>query len=155
VLIARFYLNKCETDDNGKLIIESYALEQCHRTANPMPDVAGLDIVLGTWLTLGAGAPEEKVLSDGKQWHSLVWLDCFWFHTDPEKPIPPPRFFDAELHDYLYTRHRNGGGVTLNIGIYRDGSLAEASLEQVRRMGEWMKEGRKPAALHRERRLYG
>lgn len=97
--------------------------------------------------------PGRPLIGD-KQWHSLVWIDCFWFHKDPEKTIPAPRFFDAELHDYIYTCHRNGGGVTLNIGIYRDGSLAEHSLEQLRRMGEYMKAGKKPGPIHKARRHY-
>ncbi len=97
--------------------------------------------------------PGRPLIGD-KQWHSLVWIDCFWFHTDAGSKIAPPRFFDDELYDYLYACHRNGGAVTLNIGIYRDGSLAEQSLGQVRRMGEWMKAGKKPAPINKARRHY-
>jgi len=97
--------------------------------------------------------PGRSLIGD-KQWHSLIWIDCFWFHTDPNRQIDAPRFYDNELHDYLYTCHQNGGGVTINIGIYRDGSLAEHSLAQVKRMGELMKAGTKPKPYQKVRRLY-
>jgi hypothetical protein len=97
--------------------------------------------------------PGRPLIGD-KQWHSLIWIDCFWFHTDPNRKIDAPRFYDNELHDYLYTCHQNGGGVTINIGIYRDGSLAEDSLEQVRRMGQLMKDGTPPKPYQKVRRLY-
>ena len=97
--------------------------------------------------------PGRPLIGD-KQWHSLTWIDCFWFHTDPERGIDAPRFYDNELYDYLYTCHRNGGGVTLNVGVYRDGTMAEASLAQVRRMGELMKAGTKPQPYQKVRRLY-
>jgi alpha-L-fucosidase len=73
-------------------------------------------------------------LQDGKQWHGYVWLDCFWAHQGLPKPIIPPRFSDDELFDYVNTCHRNGGGVTLNVGIYQNGSLAEETVEQIRRI---------------------
>jgi alpha-L-fucosidase 2 len=60
VLVARFYLNRCGVDDHGKLIIKSSALEQYHKTVNPMPDVAGLHTVMGTWLARNRGTEEER-----------------------------------------------------------------------------------------------
>ncbi|MDT8391421.1 MAG: hypothetical protein RRC34_13030 [Lentisphaeria bacterium] len=97
--------------------------------------------------------PGRPLIGD-KQWHSLVWLDCFWYHSTPGAKIDAPRFFDPELHDYLHTCHINGGAVTLNIGIYQDGSLAEQSLAQVTRMGELMQAGKKPEPMNRWRRRY-
>jgi len=98
--------------------------------------------------------PGRPLIGD-KQWHSLVWIDCFWVHTTPGQTIDAPRFFDLELHDYLHACHANGGGVTLNIGIYQDGSLAEPSLAQVTRMGQRIKAGTKPEPINRSRRRYG
>ena len=51
---------------------------------------------------------------DGKQWHALLWLDCFWAHMGKPGPIDPPRFSDEELAAYINACHKEGGGVTLN-----------------------------------------
>lgn len=73
-------------------------------------------------------------LVEGMQWHALTYIDCFWGHFDAPGEIDPPRFTDDQLADYVSTCHAKGGGVTLNLGIYRDGTLAEASVEQLRRL---------------------
>lgn len=95
-----------------------------------------------------------RPLTGDKQWHALVWIDCFWVHDTPGRRIDAPRFFDPELHGYLHQCHQNGGAVTLNIGIYRDGTLAEQSLAQVSRMGALMRAGTKPEPVNRHRRRY-
>jgi alpha-L-fucosidase len=97
--------------------------------------------------------PGQPLIGD-KQWHSLVWIDCFWLHTTRGTKIDAPRFFDPELHGYLHRCHANGGAVTLNIGIYQDGTLAEQTLAQVMRMGELMKAGTKPEPINRPRSKY-
>lgn len=97
--------------------------------------------------------PGRPLIGD-KQWHALTWIDCFWMHKDPGSPIDAPRYFDAELHAYLDACHRNGGAVTLNIGIYNDGSMPEASLAQVTRMAELITSGAKPEKLNVLRRRY-
>jgi hypothetical protein len=74
--------------------------------------------------------------------------------TTPGETVPAPRFFDPELHGYLRRCHDNKGAVTLNIGIYQDGSLAEKTVAQVTRMAELMKSGAKPEALNRPRFKY-
>jgi len=73
-------------------------------------------------------------LQDGMQWHGLVWLDCFWGHFARPGMIVPPRFEDDALYDYLRECCRKRGGVTFNVGIYADGSLAEETVAQLRRM---------------------
>ena len=97
--------------------------------------------------------PGHPLVGD-KQWHALVWIDCFWQHESPGKKIDAPRFFDPELHGYIHRCHQNGGAVTLNIGIYQDGSLAEQTLAQVKRMGDLMKSGAKPEPINQYRNRY-
>ncbi len=74
--------------------------------------------------------PQDGPLQDGKQWHGLVWLDCFWGNFEKPGQIPSPRFTDDQLLDYLSECRRHGGGGTFNIGIYADGSLAEPTVAQ-------------------------
>lgn len=71
--------------------------------------------------------------SEEKQWHALTWLDCFWMNLEGQR-MPDPKYSDEELFTYVKTCLNKGGAVTLNIGIYEDGSLAEKTQEQVLRM---------------------
>lgn len=71
----------------------------------------------------------------------LLWLDCFWMHTmDAYKPeartgrIPAPRFKLEDVRELAQAYSKRGGGLTLNIGIYRDGTLAEDSVEFLRNL---------------------
>ena len=89
-----------------------------------------------------------------KQWHALLWTDCFWQHTEPGKKIDGPRFFDPELHRYLKRVNENGGAATLNIGIYQNGKLAEESAAQLTRLSELLKSGSSPQGMNRYRVKY-
>ena len=73
----------------------------------------------------------ETALVDGMQWHALLWIDCCWIHAKCPGPIDPPRFSLDDLHAFVQGAHTNGGGVTLNAGIYEDGTIAEASVSQL------------------------
>jgi len=76
--------------------------------------------------------------------HSLIWLDCFWGFTAESlklKPgakaeMPPPRFLKDELLGWLKATGNLGGAATFNVGVYRDGSLAEDSVELLRSVAE-------------------
>jgi len=85
--------------------------------------------------------PCESALVDGMQWHALLWIDCFWMHCKGPGTIDPPRFTLDDLHAYVSSAHQKGGGVTLNIGIYEDGSLADPSVDQLASLAERMKAG--------------
>jgi len=83
--------------------------------------------------------PGDVKGQDGKQWHGLVWLDCFWGHFEKPGMIAAPRFTDDQLLDYLNECRSHAGGVTFNIGIYEDGTLAEATVAQLARLGRMLK----------------
>lgn len=68
--------------------------------------------------------------SRDKQWHVLTWLDCFW-GLGAGAMMPEPRFLNKELYEYVKRCTDKKGAVTLNIGIYEDGTLAEKTVEQV------------------------
>ncbi|MCC5845687.1 MAG: alpha-L-fucosidase [Verrucomicrobia bacterium] len=94
-----------------------------------------------------AVTPGRPLIGD-KQWHSLVPIDCKWMHKTRGEEIPPPRFTDRELHSYVHRIHGNGGGTTLNIGIYLDGTMPEASLAQVTRVAGWVNAGTAPNEVY-------
>ena len=76
--------------------------------------------------------------SEEKQWHALTWLDCSWMLPEGEK-MPEPKYSDEELFGYVKACLEKRGAVTLNIGIYEDGTLAEKTVEQVLRMKHVLK----------------
>ncbi len=64
-----------------------------------------------------------------KQWHVLTWLDCFWMYS--EGKMPPLKYSNKALYEYVRKCTDKKGAVTLNIGIYEDGTLAEEAVRQV------------------------
>lgn len=67
------------------------------------------------------------------QWHALVPIDCFWGHHTPG-PMAPPRYKDEELFAFVSRCRGVGGAVTLNVGIYQEGHVADATLAQLQRL---------------------
>lgn len=67
------------------------------------------------------------------QWHALVPIDCFWGHAKPG-PMEPPRYSDADLFSFVRSCCSVGGAVTLNVGIYQEGHLGEATVAQLKRL---------------------
>ena len=78
-------------------------------------------------------------VQDGIQRHSLAWIDCYWavqgMAGSPDVP-EKPHYTDDELYSWIKAYNDIGAGVTLNIGIYSDGSLIEETVEQVCRIRE-------------------
>ncbi len=75
--------------------------------------------------------PLESGLIYGLQRHVLTWIDCYWMH-DKDGEMAPPRYTDDELIAYLKKANENEVGITLNIGIYQDGTLSDKMTEQLR-----------------------
>lgn len=76
----------------------------------------------------------EGPTSLGMQSHVLTWLDCRWLHNEIQGEIVSPRFDDDELFAFVEHHRRVGSAVTLNVGIYADGQLAQPTLAQLRRL---------------------
>src|SRR5438309_2255122 len=70
----------------------------------------------------------------GLQPHVLIFIDDPWMHAYPDTAIHAPRFGDQELTDYMTDCNRKGAPVTLNIGVYLDGSASPATLSQLARL---------------------
>lgn len=76
----------------------------------------------------------EETLVDGMQLHGLLWLDCFWGHWKEDSGIETPRFTDDELWEFYQNFRKVKGGITWNIGIYQDGTMAEKTVDQIIRL---------------------
>lgn len=69
------------------------------------------------------------------QWHGLLPIDCAWGYNEPASgPMDPPKYFDHHLFSFVRHCTRVGGAVTLNVGIYQEGHMPEATLQQLGRM---------------------
>jgi alpha-L-fucosidase len=73
--------------------------------------------------------------AEGLQPHFLVIADDPWAHTARDTDIVAPLYKDEELIRYVKAVNALGGPVTINIGVYQDGTASPATLEQVRRLG--------------------
>jgi hypothetical protein len=89
----------------------------------------------------------EGPTSFGMQNHALIWIDCCWMHNQEQGEIVPPRFNDERLFNFVEYHRHVGSAVTLNLGIYEDGQLAEPSLAQLRRLNAHLATERMPRML--------
>jgi hypothetical protein len=53
--------------------------------------------------------------------------------------IPKPLYSDQEVIAYVRACNAHQAPMTFNVGIYQDGSMAEASVEQLRRLSDALK----------------
>jgi alpha-L-fucosidase len=74
---------------------------------------------------------EDSGPQNGLQPHVLIFIDDPWMHAYADREILPPRFSDRELADYIKDCNRKNAPVTLNIGVYLDGSASPATLHQL------------------------
>ena len=79
---------------------------------------------------------------DKKQWHCLFWLDCPWVHTRVGE-MEPPKFSDEYLIGYVKRCLAAKGAVTMNIGIYEDGTLSERTVAQIKKVKAAMEQAQK------------
>ena len=54
-------------------------------------------------------------------------MEPYWVQKKAE--MPDPRFTVDELSSYIEDCMENGGVVTINLGIYQDGTVGEKALE--------------------------
>ena len=76
-----------------------------------------------------------RYLDSGLQWFGWTCLeDRAWVHTKLDTPIPPPLYSDEQVIRYVRTCNQHMAPMTFNVGIYQDGTMAEASVEQLHRL---------------------
>jgi hypothetical protein len=78
----------------------------------------------------------EESVGRGLQFQSLLMLDAPWGHFTPNTEMAPPRFSAEELISYVKRCIEKQGVVTINVGIFQDGTIGVASrrmLGQLRR----------------------
>ena len=79
---------------------------------------------------------KARYLDDGLQWFGWTCLeDRGWVHHQVGSEIPKPLYADDRVVTYVRTCNSNHAPMTFNVGIYQDGTMAPASVEQLHRLG--------------------
>lgn len=74
--------------------------------------------------------------ANGLQWFGWACLeDRAWVHHRLDTEIPKPLYSDDEIIRFVRTCNSQQAPMTFNVGIYQDGTMAEASVEQLHRVG--------------------
>ncbi|GAH68385.1 unnamed protein product, partial [marine sediment metagenome] len=85
------------------------------------------------WAGEVAGAlilPDAECFGD-LQPHVLIYLDDHWGHYEPDTDIRAPLFMTHTLVDYVKACIARKVVASLNLGIYQDGTISPATLEQM------------------------
>lgn len=69
----------------------------------------------------------QRGAGEGLQFHALVALDAPWYHDKRDAEMEPPRFSEEVLIRYVTGCMQQQGAVTINLGIFQDGTIGEAS----------------------------
>lgn len=69
--------------------------------------------------------------ASGLQPQVLILLDDNWVHGAQDSAIIPPRFADGRLIEYIKDCNSKGAPVTMNIGVYQDGTVSPQTLLQL------------------------
>ena len=67
----------------------------------------------------------------GLQSHFLLFADAPWVHSLPDAEMEPLRFSDEALIEFVKKNAEKEAAVTINLGIYQDGSIGEAARRQM------------------------
>lgn len=79
-----------------------------------------------------AGTFQNGGVQDGMQAHLNPFLDDPWVHKTPDKDIREPLHSTEELVDYVRRCVETKTVPSINLGIYQDGTVSDASLQQMR-----------------------
>lgn len=71
----------------------------------------------------------ERGAGAGLQSHFLLFLDAPWVHSKPDTEMESPRFTSAALADYIEQCMKHQAVVTVNLGIYQDGTIGPQAAE--------------------------
>jgi len=74
----------------------------------------------------------EYSAGEGLQLHTLIMLEDIWVHSTPNSEMESPTFTEEELIDFVRGITEKQGVVTINLGIYQDGTIGEKSIKVMR-----------------------
>ena len=63
--------------------------------------------------------------------HVWFFLDDEWTHEEPDTDIPPPLYRTADLIDHIKAAGERRIPVSMNVGVYQDGTASKATMQQL------------------------
>jgi hypothetical protein len=76
----------------------------------------------------------------GLRYQSLIIMEPYWVQQKAE--MPKPRFDAQKLGDYISQCMKNGGAVTVNLGIYQDGSVDPGAVDVLKEVRQRIRKAR-------------
>ena len=80
--------------------------------------------------------PVNGFMKDGPapdlRYQALLIMEPYWVQQQPDHP--DPRFTASELNQYIHDCMDNGGAVTINMGIFQDGTVGEKALNVMKQV---------------------
>ncbi len=81
--------------------------------------------------------PTRQFLESGLLWHGWTFLDDHrWVYLDNSHPPHPPIYSDAHIAQFVSTCRKHHVPMGFNVVSFQDGSLAQASLQQLSRVSK-------------------
>lgn len=103
--------------------LTTFAFGVRYPTCTPWQDYAcGETRVIGALPVNGVYARGQN---KGYPYHSIIVMDDDWWHDDYDTRIADPQYNAEQLSTYINGCRENGGMVTMNIGVYQDGTISE------------------------------
>ena len=84
--------------------------------------------------------PAQRYL-DGEQWHILSFLSGTWWGA------PGVGYKKEEISEYVYSVNQRGGVVSIDVILFRDGSLDRSQLEALKAVRKELNEGKTRVAV--------
>ncbi|MFC1738873.1 gamma-glutamyltransferase [Planctomycetota bacterium] len=81
----------------------------------------------------------EYSAGEGLQLHTLIMLEGIWVHGRPDSEMESPVFTEQELIDFVRDITGKQGVVTINLGIFQDGTIGQKSAKVMRTLREAIK----------------
>jgi len=90
------------------------------------------------------GLPVNGYMEDGPvtdlPYHALLIMEPYWVQKTAE--MPEPRLTSEKLVEYIKSCTKNNGAVTINLGIYQDGTVGEKALQVMREVKNQIRNGK-------------
>ena len=85
---------------------------------------------------LPVNGTNERGPGKGLRYQSLIVMQPYWVQDKVE--MPPPRFNVQQLGDFISQCVDKGGAVTINLGMYQDGSVDPRAIDVLKEVRKRM-----------------
>jgi len=99
------------------------------------------------------GTTQEHGPGAGLRYHALLIMEPYWVQQRVE--MPRPQFTAQRLGDYIGQCKANGGAVTINLGIYQDGTVDPNAVNVLKEVRKRIREPSNSTPVQREHHREG